>query len=94
MTVPAARPAAVEHPTWCVTTSCDFADGGEHASRAKIVPTDGGNPLLIDLVQRPGHNPQVRLTCGDSECLMPLRSGRTLGKAIGDLAILGRRAEP
>lgn len=91
--VPEPAHKTVEHPTWCFTLACDFAEGGEHASKGRMIPTDGGTPLLVDLVQRPGEATHVRLTCGERETMLPLRSARNLAAVVDVLSKAGRRAE-
>lgn len=95
MTVPASAQRSTEHPSWCFVLACNFDEpGGEHASKGRLIPTDTPAPLLIDLVQRPDQPTKVRLTCGEAEVLMPLRSARNLAAVVDVLAKTGRRAEP
>lgn len=91
--VPDPTQKTAEHPTWCFEVACDFAEGGEHASNSRLIPADGPNPLLVDLVQRPGGKTRLRLTCGQAEVLLPLRNAKNLGAVLNALAMAGRRAE-
>ncbi len=83
-----------EHPAWCVAAACTVGEpGGEHASKLRLIPADNPAGLLVDLVQRDGEPAKLRLTCGDAEVRMPLRSAWIFSGALRDLAQQGRRAE-